>query len=181
MNKFDIITDDQATIPVTLKVDTVVVHHSATERGDGIGVDTIEQWNIDRAFNEICYHYVVCSDGDIQVGRDVNKQGAHVKHHNSHSIGVCFIGNFSETDPIPLAGSKQFINGALLVKHLQELAFSKNHKMRNRIEMSFAGDLVKILGHREMKGAATECPGKLVNLDMMRGLFDFWWEHREDL
>lgn len=167
MNKFDIITYDQATIPVDRKVDTIVVHHSASLFYTDAAI--IDKWHNNKGWNGIGYHYVVNRNGDIQVGRPVEKQGAHVKHHNAHSIGVCFIGNFSYTDPMTLAGSKQFIQGALLVKHLQEL-------WRGR-----EGNIIepRILGHREMPGAATECPGKLVKMDLMRSYFDYVHEHRE--
>ena len=41
------------------------------------------------------YHYVIPTDGTIEVGRPEEMVGAHCKNHNRHSIGVCYIGGLA--------------------------------------------------------------------------------------
>ena len=45
-----------------------------------------------KGWSDIGYHYLVKLDGTIQAGRDVDIIGAHVKGHNSNSIGVVYVG-----------------------------------------------------------------------------------------
>lgn len=45
-----------------------------------------------RGFDDIGYHFVITKDGTVQVGRSIEKPGAHCKGHNLTSIGVCLVG-----------------------------------------------------------------------------------------
>lgn len=40
----------------------------------------------------IGYHYVIDTDGALEQGRAIGEQGAHVRGHNKHSLGICLIG-----------------------------------------------------------------------------------------
>lgn len=46
----------------------------------------------------IGYHYVVLQDGTVQRGRPEGCVGAHARHLNDRSLGVCLVGNFSSAD-----------------------------------------------------------------------------------
>lgn len=87
-------------------VDTIVIHISDSFYGD---VATIQRWHKDRGWADIGYHFVVTNcfptryrwdakrpdleaDGKVHAGRSLEFTGAHVKGHNSHTIGVCMIG-----------------------------------------------------------------------------------------
>ena len=43
------------------------------------------------------YHYVVFEDGRVEPGMPISKPGVHCKRHNSHSIGVAYVGGRSAT------------------------------------------------------------------------------------
>lgn len=73
----------------------IIVHCTATPEGRDYPLSTIRQWHKERGFSDIGYHYIVHLDGKIEDGRDVNIAGAHCVGHNSHSIGVCYIGGLS--------------------------------------------------------------------------------------
>tara|TARA_B100001248_G_C27322210_1_gene427322 strand:- start:398 stop:811 length:414 start_codon:yes stop_codon:yes gene_type:complete len=73
-------------------IDKIVVHCSATPEGRDVSAATIDQWHKERGWSGIGYHFVVALDGNIEYGRDLNKTGAHVKGHNTGSIGICYIG-----------------------------------------------------------------------------------------
>ena len=74
------------------KTDLIVVHCAATRPEMDIGVAEIDRWHRERGFDMIGYHDVIRRDGSVEQGRDIDAVGAHVKGHNSHSVGVCMAG-----------------------------------------------------------------------------------------
>jgi len=72
--------------------DLIVVHCSATKATADIGVRDITQWHIQRGFDTVGYHYVIRRNGELETGRPQNAIGAHVRGHNSNSIGICLAG-----------------------------------------------------------------------------------------
>lgn len=73
-------------------INEIIVHCSATREGFDYTVNDITKWHKQRGFTTIGYHYVIYRDGSIHTGRDINVSGAHCEGHNSHSVGVCYIG-----------------------------------------------------------------------------------------
>lgn len=51
---------------------------------------------MDKGWSDIAYHFVVRRDGLLELGRDINRMGAHVKGFNRGSIGVCLVGGVDE-------------------------------------------------------------------------------------
>ncbi len=74
------------------RIDTIVIHCSATPEGKNFRARDIDAWHRQRGFKTIGYHYVIDLDGTIEKGRDESEVGAHVSGYNSHSIGICYIG-----------------------------------------------------------------------------------------
>ncbi|WP_063832826.1 N-acetylmuramoyl-L-alanine amidase [Labrenzia sp. DG1229] len=74
------------------KIDTIVIHCSATPEGRAVSVSTIRQWHLDRGWRDIGYHYVIGLNGEIWPGRPITQRGAHVRGHNTGSIGICYVG-----------------------------------------------------------------------------------------
>ena len=56
----------------------------------------IDRWHRRQGWLAIGYHYVITRDGQLETGRDVTKQGAHVKNHNHESVGICLVGGVDE-------------------------------------------------------------------------------------
>ena len=54
-------------------------------------------------WNDIAYSFLVCEDGRVYEGRGWNVEGAHTLGYNSIAIGICFIGDFTNDVPIPVA------------------------------------------------------------------------------
>jgi peptidoglycan hydrolase-like protein with peptidoglycan-binding domain len=73
-------------------IDEIILHCTATREGKEVSVGEIDQWHRDRGWSGIGYHFVVHLDGTVSDGRPVAKVGAHVKGHNSTSIGVVYVG-----------------------------------------------------------------------------------------
>lgn len=78
------------------KIDSIIVHCSATKAGLDFSAADIDRWHRERGFNSIGYHYIVCLDGKIEKGRDVLLMGAHCKGWNERSIGICYIGGLDK-------------------------------------------------------------------------------------
>ena len=79
------------------KIDTIVVHCSFTPPSMDVGADVIRKWHIEeRKWSDIGYHFVIKRNGEREKGREISKIGAHVAGHNSHSIGVCYVGGMNE-------------------------------------------------------------------------------------
>lgn len=90
---------------------------------------------------DIGYHYVIDRAGRVWEGRPIDWQGAHVRHHNEHNIGVMVLGNFEIQRPSDAQLER-------LPRFLSDL------RRRHGI---MAGD---VRSHREW--AATACPGRLL-------------------
>ena len=78
------------------KINRIIIHCSATKTGEDITAETIRKWHTEgNGWSDIGYHYVIKLDGTIEEGRPESRIGAHVKGHNADSIGVCYVGGYS--------------------------------------------------------------------------------------
>lgn len=124
------------------RIDYIVIHSSATPEGREHNVEDIDRWHRARGFKEIGYHYVVELDGAVFEGRALSKVGAHVKGHNAHSIGICYIGgtdNTRERRPKDTRTPAQKQSLEKLISDLKNLFPS-----------------AQVVGHRDL--GATACP-----------------------
>lgn len=78
------------------KIDSIIVHCSATKAGQDFTAADIDRWHRERGFNGIGYHYVIRLDGRLEKGRDISLIGAHCKGWNERSIGICYVGGLNE-------------------------------------------------------------------------------------
>lgn len=78
------------------RIDTIIVHCTATIEGREVTVGDIDQWHRKQNWFGIGYHYVVYLDGSIHQGRPEEKVGAHCLGHNNTSIGVCYVGGLDK-------------------------------------------------------------------------------------
>lgn len=74
-------------------INEIIVHCTASHEGQNLTVDAIRRIHVrERGWSDIGYHYVVYLDGSIHEGRPVDISGAHCTGHNTHSIGVVYVG-----------------------------------------------------------------------------------------
>jgi N-acetylmuramoyl-L-alanine amidase len=74
----------------------IIIHCSATPEGREVSVDTIRDWHMKKGWSDIGYHFVISLDGCVEVGRPIDRAGAHVRGHNKDSIGICYIGGVAK-------------------------------------------------------------------------------------
>ena len=133
------------------EIKKIIIHCSDSEVGSA---SVIDGWHKARGWDGIGYHYVITNgiqdscrpykgsdDGIIQDGRNVEKQGAHVRGHNSDSIGICLIG-------------KHHFTGKQMVYALPALL--------NFLFNTYKLDSDNIFGHNEFNPEKT-CPNFNVN------------------
>ncbi len=136
----------------------IVIHHSASPtevRRSGktlpVNAAMIREWHQTKGWSDIGYHFVIMPDGRCAEGRPINRPGAHCKvgHRNSSGIGICLVGNFSETEvpEVQLVGLVNKVVQLLVDFHLN------------------LGDVEL---HRDVSGANTECPGRYFPTDVFR-------------
>jgi len=85
-------------ITKTRKVNEIVLHCSANTWGTKLDAKYIDREHMKRwGENSGCgYHYVILSDGSVQKGRWSDFIGAHVKGHNTGTIGICYMGGLDK-------------------------------------------------------------------------------------
>ena len=135
----------------------IVIHHSATRTGNAEILDGAHRAR--GMINGLAYHFVIDNgtdgkaDGLIETGPRWVKQmhGGHCRQAciNEHGIGICLVGNFSRDEPT----EKQLESLVLLVRGLQE-------------QFHIVDD--HILGHGEVIGEFSECPGHVFPWEKFR-------------
>lgn len=105
-------------------------------------VEEIRRWHKDKGWSDIGYHLIVDRQGDVCVGRPIERVGAHAKGHNKNSIGICLVGGFGGD-----ANDK-------FEDHYTDLQRKALDKLLKDLTEEFKG--AKIRGHNEVSSKA--CP-----------------------
>lgn len=127
----------------------IIIHHSGTEEGSAL---QFHQSHLNKGWDKgVGYHFVIDTnhssrqDGQIESTPRWIKQedGAHCKADdmNTRAIGICLVGNFDSER----VSEKQMASLVFLVDKLR-----RHYKI----------PLSHIMGHGEVSGASTHCPGK---------------------
>lgn len=140
-------------------VDSIVIHITVSNWGN---VEAVDRWHRQRGYACIGYHFIILncfptslrwkqkrpdpwSDGAIRSGRQLIYQGAHVRGHNGHTIGIALVGRTGQFT------SLQLKSAVSLCTDLQQ-RFPR---------------ISTILGHTELDSRKS-CPD--LDMDMLR-----WW------
>jgi N-acetylmuramoyl-L-alanine amidase len=97
-------------------------------------VQIITQWHKARGFTSIGYHFVICPDGSLQIGRPLDEVGAHAQGYNQDSIGVCMCG----------------------LDRFSDAQFTTLNALLQDLKMSFPRSTLH--GHREFSKEGKTCP-----------------------
>lgn len=121
-------------------INEIIVHCTATPDGRVETVESVRLMHKKNGWADIGYHYLVYLDGTVHEGRNVDISGAHCEGHNTHSIGVCYVGGIDargKTKDTRTEKQKEALVG--LLKRLRTLYPN-----------------ARIYGHRNF--AAKDCP-----------------------
>ena len=89
------------------RIDRITVHHEGwttvwfdDATNTAARLELIRKVHVrDRKWADIGYHYIIDRSGRLWEGRNLRYQGAHVRAHNEHNIGVMLLGNFDKQRP----------------------------------------------------------------------------------
>lgn len=135
----------------------IVVHHTATERGDPVAIDRFHR-EVKKWENGLGYHFLIgnsdgLGDGEVYPSRRWLEQldGAHVQmrghtNGNTFAIGVALVGNFEESMATPRQLAS--LRGLL---HFLMMEYGIMHS--------------EVVGHGDVSAKHTACPGKYLYLD----------------
>ena len=125
----------------------IIVHHTATDEGSALYLDESHK---NRGWNGLGYHFIINNntqgkpDGHVEASiRWLHQEnGAHCKasNMNAKGIGIALVGNFHNKRP-----SQKQINTLIYTVN----ALRKYYKI----------PISNVMGHRDVPGANTECPG----------------------
>jgi len=135
--------------------ETIVAHHSAIQYGNA---DIYDRAHRKRGMqNGLAYHFVIgngidSGDGEIEIGPRWRRQlhGGHVRQWsvNKTGIGICLVGNFMQSRPT----------------RRQLEAFTQ---LVDWLRSDVIAGRPRFVGHKEIKGEQTICPGRHFPLDAM--------------
>ncbi len=96
-----------------------------------------------RGWADIGYHFAVDRAGRVWQGRSLLYQGAHVRNHNQHNVGIVVLGNFDLQSPTPAQ-----VHGLTdLVTYLRCI---------------YMMGQMDIWTHHELADEPTSCPGEVL-------------------
>ena len=138
-----------------MKIHTIVVHYSATYSDQDIGVKEIRKWHQDRGWRDVGYHWIIRRDGTLEEGRPEGTLGAHVRGHNSGTIGICWAGGLDRASgPNTGVWNPTEAQEQTMVQLIRDI--QKRHP-----------DAKRVIGHKDL--VPTECPG------LPKGGVAEWW------
>ena len=138
-----------------MKIHTIVIHYSATYPDAHVTRDVVDRWHRERGFREIGYHWFIRRDGTIEEGRAEGTLGAHVRGHNSGTIGICWAGGLERSSgPNVGVWNPTEAQEQTLIQLIRDI--QKRHP-----------DAKRVIGHKAL--APTECPG------LPKGGVAEWW------
>lgn len=152
---------------MTRRITTIVLH--CTDSNFGCA-ELVDGWHKERGFKEIGYHFLIGNgfkynsteydpefDGLIEAGRDINVVGAHVRGHNTNSVGIALVGRTKFS-----------------IKQLQAVLCLIKILMEEYTTISVS----RVKGHRELDPRKT-CPN--VDVALIRGLLNTFVDFEKNL
>lgn len=139
---------------VTLKkskrrIDEIIVHCTATPEGSPRTLEQIRAQHKAQGWSDIGYHVLVTLDGKAHLGRNMDISGAHAEGHNSHSIGVCYVGGVENRPGVAYKDLK--------AKDTRTEA-QKATLMALLMDLRKLYPKARIIGHRDVDTHGKSCP-----------------------
>ena len=131
------------------RIDEIIVHCTATPEGQPRTVEQIRQQHKAQGWSDIGYHILVTLDGQAHLGRDMDISGAHAEGHNSHSIGVCYVGGVENRPGVAYKDLK--------AKDTRTEA-QKATLMALLMDLRKLYPKARIIGHRDVDTHGKSCP-----------------------
>lgn len=132
-------------------IDHIIIHCTATppdwwgKAKTSAKVAEVRRWHKEqRGWSDIGYHYLIDRDGTVAIGRPLERVGAHVRGHNTGSIGIALFGGHGSAETDAFAENFTEAQNQALIQLVSEL----------RVRYPA---IKRVSGHNEF--AAKACPG----------------------
>ena len=131
----------------------IIIHHTAAEEKD---TEQIRQYHLSKGWIDIGYNYVIEKSGKIVEGRSLLIPGAHCNNDgmNDRGIGIAAIGNFN----LHVISQVEYNSLLLIIR---------------QVMAEFGIPVKNVLGHKEVEGAITDCPGKFIDMNTVRSDIEY--------
>lgn len=140
-------TDGQYRKRSLSEITDITVHHTAGP--DSQTAESIANYHVySKGWPGIGYHYLINTDGQILQVNELDTVSYHNGYNNTAAVGIAMIGNMELGPPTP-----------------------PQQKSLEKLIQSLKKDLPRLshlLGHKELPGAATACPGFYTDMDDIR-------------
>lgn len=128
----------------------ITIHYSASPIEREYPYWQLEADHMKRGFRSAGYHFYLPRKGGIISGRRLDQpgrfeQGAHSQGENDRAIGICYEGGVTLLDPDTGFDSRTPEQTAFMIETIDRLLLRYPN--------------AEVRGHRDMPGAATQCPG----------------------
>lgn len=125
----------------------IVIHCSATKEGSRLTFEDCKELHTapksegGNGWSDIGYHFYIERDGSRYEGRPLSKVGAHVRGHNTDSVGICYEGGLDENGKAKDTRTESQ-KASLLICILEVLNHIRDTQPENISK-------IKICGHRD--------------------------------
>lgn len=124
------------------RIDLIVIHCTASRPDQHLSLAMLDQMHKARGWKCCGYHYYITRDGQLHFGRPEEMVGAHARHYNAHSIGICYEGGLDASGHA--ADTRTPAQKATMLTLLQSLKLDYPN--------------AEIMGHCELEGVHKACP-----------------------
>lgn len=107
----------------------------------------------------IGYHYVIDRSGLVLTGRHVDEIGAHARHYNQKSIGICLVG-IEQFSPAQWSSLSHLVTSEVARITGHNGPGNRNSPLTPAAAVRLAGERsIMICGHRDLPNVHKSCPG----------------------
>lgn len=132
------------------RITRIVCHHSVTRTWDNMleaeetgQLHRMNRVYLNKGWPGIPYHYSIAPSGSVYKLNRIGDYTWHAKGGNYNSIGIMLMGNFEKN--------------SITEKHWS--CFVELCRLINKL----MPQVIKVVGHRNVRGSATLCPGKYIS------------------
>lgn len=136
-------------VDVAMKRTHIVIHNTGAWEKDA---QQVKDYHLSEGYRDVGYNYLIEYDGRIVTGRPLNIAGAHTRAGNMNTlgIGIAVLGNLDQKE-------------MTLAQHTSLVELIDNLMIEHDIPID------NVLGHKEVEGSITTCPGKYTDMSKLRG------------
>lgn len=147
----------------------ITVHCTATRPSQDWGGTEIDRMHRNRGFFAIGYHFLILRDGRIQLGRPIDRVGAHAREggRNSTHVSAALVGGISEKPQQHVPGNPW--NGSDAEMNFTPMQFESLTRLIEYIRTYYRDPGLPVEGHRDVPGVSKACPSFQVGRWMQTG------------